>query len=349
MTTLSGRVATVSVIVPCRNEEGYIAACLDSILASDYPRASLEVLVLDGRSDDGTRRILDDYASRYPIIRVVENPGRIASIAVNLGIRAARGEILVRMDAHLVYPTNYIGDLVAALQQTGADNVGGVLMTLPANQTAMARAIAIGTSHPFGVGNAYFRIGIREPRWVDTVAFFCCRRETFERVGMFDEELARGEDEEFNGRLLLHGGRTLLVPSVVAYYYARDTLPKMARTYHQYAYFKPIVARKLGRVVTVRQLVPPGFLLAQATTTILSPWVDAAGFLSGATAAAYLLAVLGFSITAGRKAGFRGIAALAIVFPVLHFSYGLGFLRRTVELALGPGGAPRSSEVPLSR
>ena len=95
--------------------------------------------------------------------------GRIASVALNLGIRAARGEILVRMDAHLVYPTNYIGDLVAALQQTGADNVGGVLMTLPANQTAMARAIAIGTSHPFGVGNAYFRIGIREQRWVDTV------------------------------------------------------------------------------------------------------------------------------------------------------------------------------------
>src|SRR5207247_7325156 len=101
------------VIVPGRKEEGYIAACLDSILASDYPRASLEVLVLDGRSDDGTRRILDDYASRYPLIRVVENPRRIASVAVNLGIRAARGEILLRMDAHFVYPTNYNVQLLA--------------------------------------------------------------------------------------------------------------------------------------------------------------------------------------------------------------------------------------------
>ncbi|HEU5262199.1 MAG TPA: glycosyltransferase family 2 protein [Gemmatimonadales bacterium] len=341
--------ATVSVIVPCRNEEGYIGRCLESIVNGDYPRDRLEVIVVEGRSDDRTRAILDDYASRYRMIRVLDNPRRITPVALNLAIRAARGEILVRMDAHVVYPGNYIRDLVAALQQTGADNVGGVLVTLPANETAIARAIATAMSHPFGVGNSYFRIGVREPRWVDTVAFFCCRRETFERVGLFDEELARHQDGEFNARLIKRGGRILLVPNVVSYYYARGSLQHVARMYHQYGYFKPLVARKLGRVMSLRQLAPPGLVLALSATAILSPWVHAAFLLFGATAVAYLLAVLGFSISAGRKAGPRGVAALALVFPVMHFRYGLGFLRRVLELPFGSGHQARRAELPLSR
>ncbi|PYP29448.1 MAG: hypothetical protein DMD55_01410, partial [Gemmatimonadetes bacterium] len=155
MSTAARRFAVVSVIVPCRNEERYIARCLDSILASDYPRERLEVLVVDGQSDDRTRAILDDYVSRQPIIRVLDNPRRIQPVALNIGIRASRGEILLRMDAHVVYPPNYISELVAALERTGADSVGGVLITVPGNQTPIGRAIAIAMSHPFGVGNAY--------------------------------------------------------------------------------------------------------------------------------------------------------------------------------------------------
>jgi len=343
------RPATVSVIVPCRNEERYIGRCLDSIVNGEYPHDRLEVLVVEGRSDDRTRAILDDYVTRYPIIRVLDNPRRITPVALNLAIRAARGEILVRMDAHVVYPGNYIRDLVAALQQTGADNVGGVLVTLPANETAIARAIATAMSHPFGVGNSYFRIGVRQPRWVDTIAFFCCRRETFERVGLFDEELVVNQDGEFNSRLIKRGGRILLVPNVVSYYYARGSLRHVARMCHQYGYFKPLVARKLGRVMSLRQLAPPGLVLALSATAILSPWVDAAFLLFQATAVAYLLAVLGFSISAGRKAGPRGVAALALVFPVMHFRYGLGFLRRVLELPFRSGHHARRAELPLSR
>lgn len=348
MTTAPARVPMASVIVPCRNEERYIGRCLDSILASDYPRDALEVLVVDGRSDDRTRAMLADYASQHPIVRVLDNPGRIQAAALNIGIRAARGEILVRMDAHVVYPRNYISELVAALQHTGADNVGGVLVTLPANQTAIARAIATAMSHPFGVGNSHFRIGVREARWVDTVAFFCCRRETFTRVGMFDEEV-RDEDSEFNARLIQHGGRILLVPNVVCHYYARESVRQVARMSFQYGYSKPLVARKLGRVVTARQLVPPGFVLALAATAIMSPWVPVAGVLFGATLATYLLAVLRFSFGTARRTGFRSAAALALVFPVLHVSYGLGFVKCVLELALGfPRRAPQA-EVPLSR
>lgn len=340
--------ATVSVIVPCRNEERFIERCLDSILASDYPGGVLEVLVVDGRSDDRTRAILQDYASRHPVVRMLDNPGRIQAAALNIGIRAARGDILVRMDAHVVYPNNYISELVGALVRTGADNVGGVLVTMPANQTPTARGIAIAMSHPFGVGNSHFRIGVQEPRWVDTVAFFCCRRETFARVGVFDEEV-RDEDSEFNARLIERGGRILLVPTAVCYYFARESFRQVARMSFQYGYSKPLVARKLGRVMTARQLVPPGFVMTLAATAIMSPWVPGSGVLFAAISATYLMAVLKFSFTTWRREGFRSAAALALSFPVLHISYGLGFVKCVLELALGFTRRVPQAEVPLSR
>ena len=349
MSPATSRVATVSVIVPCRNEERYIARCLDSIVATDYPRDRLEVLVVDGLSEDRTRSIVADYGARYPFIRLLDNPGRIPPTAVNAGIRAARGEILVRMDAHGVYPANYIPELAAALQQSGADSVGGVLVTLPANHTAIAQAIAIAMSHPFGVGNSYFRVGVREPRWVDTIAFFCCRRETFDRVGLFDETLARDEDSEFNGRLIQGGGRILLVPNVTARYYARDSLRQLARMYHQYGYAKPLVARKLGRVTTVRQLVPAVFVTTLAAATLALPWVPGAGVLLGAALAPYLLAVATCAIGAGRRGGLRTVAALGLAFPVVHFSYGLGFLQCALKSLLGSGRPAPPVEMPLSR
>ena len=337
----------VTVIVPCRNEERFIAGCLDSILASTYPREALEVLVVDGRSDDGTRSVLADYIARHPTVRMLDNPRRIQPAALNIGIGAARGEILVRMDAHVVYPPNYITDLVAALLETGAGNVGGVLVTVPANETAIARAIAVAMAHPFGVGNSLFRIGVKKPQWVDTVAFFCCRRETFERVGLFDEA-ALDEDSEFNTRLIQSGGRILLVPNVVCHYFARASLRQIARMAYQYGYSKPFVIRKLGHV-TPRQLVPPGFVLALAATAVLSPWVEAARLLLATTVAVYLLPVLACSLSIWRKAGWRTAAALALVFPVLHLSYGFGFLKCALQLALGSGRRARQVELPLSR
>jgi len=350
MSPATPRVPSVSVIVPCRNEERYIARCLDSIAATDYPRERLEVLAVDGVSEDRTRAIVADYGARYPFIRLLDNPGRIPPTAVNTGIRAARGEILVRVDAHGVYPPNYIPALVAALEQTGADSVGGVLVTLPANDTAIAQGIAIAMSHPFGVGNSYFRVGVREPRWVDTIAFFCCRRETFDRVGLFDETLARDEDSEFNGRLIQAGGRILLVPHVTAQYYARDSLWQLARMYHQYGYSKPLVARKLGRVTTVRQLVPAGFVTALAAATLALPWVPGAAALLVAAVVPYLVAVAACAIGAGlRRGGLRTVAALGLAFPIVHFSYGLGFLQSALKSLLGSGRPAPPVEMPQSR
>lgn len=341
----------VTIVVPCRNEERYIVECLDSILACDYPSDRLEVLVVDGMSDDGTRAVLADYAARNPLVRMLDNPRRITPVALNLAIGAARGEVIVRMDAHVVYPRNYVSRLVAALDEFGADNVGAVLRTLPANQTAMGKAIAIGMSHPFGVGTSYFRIGTDQPRWVDTIAFFCIRRATFDRVGMFDEELIRHQDGEFNARLIKSGGRILLIPDVVSYYYARATLRQVGRMFYQYGYFKPLVAKKLGRFMTVRQLIPPGFVLGLVVTGVAVLLWKPALILFGLVAGSYAGIVLGSAVQTALKQGPAVGAALAAVLPVIHVSYGVGFWRRVVELLLPSRrtSAERAAELPLSR
>jgi len=340
----------VSVLVPCRNERRYIASCLDSILATQYPADRFEVLVVDGRSDDGTPDIVAQYAARHPAVRLLDNPQRVTPVGLNTGIRAAAGEVVIRMDAHVFYPPPYIPRLVAALGTSGADNVGGVLVTRPADDRPMARAIAVALAHPFGVGNSYFRIGVRAPRWVDTIAFFCCRKDLFQRIGMFDEELVRHQDGEFNGRLIKHGGRILLLPDVTSYYYARGSLAQVSRMYFQYGYFKPLVARKLGRVMSIRQMIPPGFVVSLATTALLGAWLPAAGLAFAGIAGAYTAAVFTCAGLAARRHGIRCALALAAVFPVLHVSYGLGFLRRLLGfLTLARSRAREVAELPLSR
>jgi len=343
---VTARPRFVSIVLPCRNEEPYIGACLDSILAGDYPRDRLEVLVLDGRSDDRTREIVAQRAGRAPAIRLLDNPQRVTPAALNLGIRAARGEVILRMDAHVEYPPHYVTRLVAALEATGADNVGCLLATVPADSSPVARAIAVATAHRFGVGNSYFRIGTTVPRWVDTVAFGCWRREVFERIGLFDEDLVRNQDDEFNFRLVARGGRILLLPDVVARYYARRTLGQLARMFYQYGYYKPLVARKVGRVMTVRQLVPALFLLTLTGAAALGAWVPLAAWAGAAAGAAYAAVDLGCAAAAAPRHGPRAALALAAAFPIIHFSYGLGFLAGLV------GHRSRSaapSAVPLSR
>ncbi len=337
----------VSIVIPCRNEAGYIAGCLDSILASEYPRERFEILVADGRSDDGTRQILSRYVAEHSCITMLDNPQAITPAALNLAIRAASGSVVVRMDAHVLYPPDYVRRLVEALEETGADNVGGVLETVPAEDTPTARAIALGLSHPFGVGNSHFRTGTRERREVDTVPFGCYRRETFDRVGLFDEELIRNQDDEFNFRLIARGGRVLLLPEVSCRYVARRSFRQVARMYYQYGYFKPLVARKVGRVMTVRQLVPSLLIAALLGSAGLSAWVPGAGAAFASIAAIYGVFVLACSVaTAGTD--LRCGLALAAVFPILHFSYGFGFIRGIYDHLLARS-LPKAGAIGLSR
>jgi glycosyltransferase involved in cell wall biosynthesis len=283
----------VSVIIPCLNEREHIETCIESVMRGDYPPDRFELLVVDGMSDDGTRPILESLSNRYPILKVIDNPKKIQSVALNLGISHARGSVVVRMDAHCEYPANYVTKLVQWLRRSGADNVGGVWNNCPSADTTIAKAIAYSLSHPFGVGNAHYRIGTSAVRWVDTVPFGCYRREVFDCVGLYDEEMARNEDDEFNGRLLRQGGRILLVPDVEVRYYARESLQKLWRMSYQYGYFKPLVERKIGRVMTLRQIVPATFILVLAISGAAAFWSTTARCLFAGVLAAYLFAIAG--------------------------------------------------------
>ena len=340
----------VTVILPCRNEARYIGPCLDSILAGAYPADQLEILVVDGNSTDATRKLVREYAAQHPQVRLLDNPARIVPTALNIGIRAATGDVIVRMDAHVIYPPEYLPRLVAALEESGADNVGGCVITLPADGTATAQAIAIALGHPFGVGNSHFRIGSPKARFVDTVPFGCFRRELFTKLGMFDEELVRNQDDEFNYRIVSRGGKIRLQPDIVCYYYARGSLAQLARMFYQYGVFKPLVARKVGKIMTLRQLVPAGFLTALLGAAAAGIVWRPAWLLGLGLAGVYAAAILISSARVFRSHGVRCATALTAVFPVLHFSYGLGFIRGLRDGLFGRPSRWRDPRaVPLSR
>lgn len=340
----------VTVIVPCRNEAQYIERCLDTILATNYPQDRLELLVVDGRSDDGTREIVLAYAARRPLVRLLDNPRRIVPTGLNIAIAASRGELIIRLDAHVEYSATYISQLVDALERTGADSVGGRIVTLPANQSPTARAIALALSHRFGVGNAYFRVGTREPRWVDTAGFGIYRRAVFERIGLFDEEMVRNQDGELNFRLLKSGGRILLLPDAVAYYYARSTLRQLARMLYQYGYFKALTAKKVGRIMTARQLAPSAFVLSLVGSALLSLWSPASATVGASIAAVYVAVALGSAAAVARREGLRGAGMLAVAFLLMHVTYGVGYLQSIAMNWLALGRPTRDvAAMPLSR
>jgi glycosyltransferase involved in cell wall biosynthesis len=338
----------VSIIIPCRNEAGYIAHCLNSILASDYPQDQLEILVVDGRSTDGTREILAEYRSEHASIRLLDNPQGTTPTGLNLAIQASSGSIVIRMDAHVLYPADYISRLVRGLEESGADNVGGVLETVPADSTPMARAIALGMSHRIGVGNSLFRVGTAERCEVDTVPFGCFRRDIFSRIGLFDEELIRNQDDEFNFRIIVRGGRVLLLPNVSCRYFARRSLRQLSRMYYQYGYFKPLVARKIGRIMTLRQLLPAVLVTSLAASALGALWLDSARAALALVLGTYGFLVLVAALATARSHGVRCAAAFAAVIPTLHFSYGIGFLLGIRDHLL-TRSAPRLSSLGLSR
>ena len=324
----------ISIIIPCRNEEAHIGKCIDSIIQNDYPKDRLEVFVVDGSSDDNSKKVVQEYCDKTDFIKLFDNQKKIVSSALNIGLKEAKGELIMRLDAHSTYGKNYISLCVQHHGENDVDNVGGPIITLPGSDTPIGKAIALGISHPFGVGNQYCRIGAKEKMFVDTVTFGCYKRTVFDRIGLFDETLIRNQDDEFNLRLIKNGGKILLVPEILVYYIARDSLLKLWRMYYQYGYFKPLVAMKLGSVLTWRQLVPPLFVGILGLTAILSPIIKYSAWLFCLIFFSYLLADIVFAYKSARKKGLRCVFSLFFVFPILHFSYGLGYLKGIIDFAL---------------
>ena len=320
----------LSVICPIYNEEKYIAKCIESILSQDYPKDDMEVIFVDGMSTDKTREIVAEYAKEYPLIRLVDNPKRIVPPAMNIGIRMAKGDIIIRLDAHATFPENYFSELTKNLIDLGAENVGGVCRTLPVDDSIKARSIASVLSSSFGMGNSYFRIGANSVMEVDTVPFGCFRRDLFERIGYFDEQLIRNQDDEFNGRIIKNGGKIYLLPNLVIDYYARDTVAKVYKMFYQYGLFKPLVNKKLGSPATLRQFVPLFFTLGLVLgplTFLISPifvWIYVAAVIC------YLSAATLFSI--GSASSLKHLLMQVWVYFVVHFAYGWGYINGIIDL-----------------
>lgn len=322
----------VSIIIPIYNEEKFISNCLLSLINQDFPKDELEILCVDGRSTDATCQIVKEYSHQHLSIRLLDNPDRIVSHALNSGIKASAGEVILRIDAHCTYPANYISALVKKLTELKADNVGPVINSIPACGSVICKAIAVGTANSFGVGDSAFRIGSDKIKEVDTVPFGCFKRDIFERIGYFDTDLIRNQDDEFNARIIKNGGRIYLIPEVRVDYYARDTLGKMARMFYQYALFKPLVNKKIGAPATVRQLVPPLFvtgILGGIALSLLSPFMWTV-FM--AALAIYLLISLSISLIEALRHNYPSLFfLLPIVFLIIHLSYGCGYLNGLVK------------------
>ncbi len=313
----------LSVICPIYNEEKYIEECILSVVAQDYPKDDLEVLFVDGQSSDRTRDIIAEYARQYPFIQLLDNPRRIAPAGLNIGIRAAHGDVILRLDAHSKYPNDYFSVLVSKLRSSDADNVGGVCNTLPSKDTSLCRAIASAMRSPFGMGNSHFRIGTEREMWVDTVPFGCFRRDLFDRIGLFDEELIRNQDDEFNGRIIRNGGRILLLPQVVVDYFARDTIGKTSKMFYQYGLFKPLVNKKLQKPTTLRQFFPPLFFAGIITGGVLCFFSPVIRWIYFGVLILYIIAGLLF----GLKKPYRwdDLLWMPIIFATIHLSYGCGY------------------------
>jgi len=326
----------ISVVIPCRNEEGYIGTVLRNIQEQDYPSGQMEIIVIDGESDDGTLSEIREIAKKDDRILIVSNPRRIVPTALNLGIGKSTGEIIVRMDAHCEYPSNYISYLVENLQKLNADNVGVTMRAFPRNKSLKAFAISKAISSPFGVGNSHHRTGTSKPVEMDSVPFGCYWRKVFDEIGFFDEELVRNQDDEFNARLGKNGGKIILLPDIEIKYLARDTFGKIARMFYYYGFFKPLVNKKVGTPATIRQFVPPLFLLSLIALVVISIiklqwgiWFGAITFLP------YILLNLLVSITAAINSGRPAIVFYLIpLFFLIHISYGWGYIRGFVNFIL---------------
>lgn len=315
----------LSVICPIYNEEKYIAKCLDSIIEQDYPKDDMELLLVDGMSTDRTRDVIADYQKKYTWIKVLDNPKRIAPCAMNVGIKASSGETIIRLDAHVLYPSNYFSVLVNKLQELpGAENVGAICNTLPVNETIEAQSIAAVLSSSFGMGNSYFRVGASDVMEVDTVPFGCFQRSIFEKVGFYDEELVRNQDDELNARIIKSGGKIYLIPELECEYFARDTAKKVYKMFYQYGMFKPLVNKKLGRPATVRQFFPLCFVLGLIFGPIVCAFVPMLWVAYLAVIFLWLFLATYFSSKDSKQ--LKRILVQNWIYFVVHFGYGWGYI-----------------------
>lgn len=326
----------ISLILPIRNEAAYIERCLSAILAQDYP-GEIEILVVDGISTDDTRATLQKFILHNSSFILLDNPGKIVPSGINIALRQAKGEIIIRVDGHTLIAPDYVRQCVEVLQRTKADNVGGRMNAI--GTSTFGKAVALATSTPFGIGGGRFHFSEKE-EWVDTVYMGAWPRQVFEKIGLFDEELVRDQDDEFNYRLRAAGGKILLSPDIQSEYTVRSTPRALWRQYFQYGFWKVRVLQKHPRQMSLRQFIPPLFVLALLFSIILAfiPFPNFILHPASFIPLSYLLANLAASVLTISRAQKNNQFPFTIyhlllpfTFAILHLSYGSGFLLGLVK------------------
>jgi len=313
----------VSIVLPIKNEEKYIEKCLDSLLAQDYSRSLLEIIIVDGIStDDSVKIIKNKYMSKYPFIKVLNNPKSIVPISMNIGIEKAIGDIIVRIDAHSIYEVNYVSMCVKHLMQTDAANVGGHMRAVGDN--FMGKAIALAHHSRFGLGGGKFHDENFEG-YVDTVYLGAFWKSTFSEVGKYDERLMRNQDIELNSRIIKSGKKIYLTSKIKSYYYNRSKLKDLWKQNYKNGYWNIITKKVNPSCLSNRHFIPLIFVLAIIISSLLA-FTFFGKLLLILVLGSYLMANIYFSVLISVRSGLSYSFVLPLVFTTLHFSYGFGSL-----------------------
>ena len=321
--------ANISIIIPCFNEEDTIQLLLTALSEQTYPQKDMEIIIADGMSQDNTRSEIKRFKVKHADmnIRVIDN--RIGNIpaALNTAIKAAKGDIFIRMDAHAIPQADYVERCVKALQEGIGDNVGGVWDIHPRNEKWIARSIAVAAAHPLGVGDAQYRF-TNEAAYVDTVPFGAFKRDLIDKIGPFDETLLSNEDYEFNTRIRESGGRIWLDPSIRSIYYARPNLDELSRQYWRYGFWKAQMLKRYPKTLRLRQAIPPLFVLSLLIFAIAALLFPLAQWLMFSEALLYILVLMGVGIqVAIKEKQFSMLFGVPLAIATMHLNWGAGFIR----------------------
>lgn len=330
----------ISIVIPCLNEVEFIDATMESLMGQQSPGVDWEVIVADGGSTDGTRVKLEEWSQKHEEIRWVDNPKRTTPHALNAGIEAARGDVIIILGAHAEVSRDWLlrnNQVLLAHPESGC--VGGVVEQVHGSKTSQRIGAAMST--PFGVGDARFRTG-GSAGHVDTVAFGAYRKEALEEIGLFDVALTRNQDDELNYRLLKAGWRIWFDPRIRSQYHVRSTYRNLIRQYHQYGYWKVFVNQKHRTITTWRQTIPALFLLVLAISGICwlaettSHWNEMwNGFgASIFVSSLFFWLVVGTGSAIASATSYRDVGGILRAFAMIHLGYGVGYWQGILDFIL---------------
>ena len=317
----------VSIILPCRNEEKYIEKCIQTLIANQSADFELEIIVVDGMSTDKTVEIVIGYVQQFPFVKLLHNPEKTVPYAMNLGIANAQGEFIVRVDAHALFPENYVSTLVSYLIDLEADNVGAIWRTDVLTKNKKTLAIKEALTNRFGVGNSMFRVGTKDITAVDTVPFGCYKKDVFDKFGLYDVRLTRNQDIELNKRIIRGGGKIYLLPNLECTYYARETFSDIAKNNYNNGLWNILTVKYTKKLssLSLRHFIPLCFILSLLLPLLFS-FLHKPLLLIALWSSSHYLGFLLIICTRLAMRKKNNFFYLLWSFITLHFSYGFGSL-----------------------